>query len=133
MSALIEELKKEHSEIVAALNEIKELGILSGEGQAKLLSLKVSLLSHLKKEDEQFYPLLRKEAKNNKNLQYTLDLFPAYMEEMSRAVNEFFNKYPEGILDEELSHEFESLFIALDARIRKERDLLFTEFEKIIK
>ena len=33
MSILIEELKKEHSEILAALNEVKVLGILSKEGQ----------------------------------------------------------------------------------------------------
>ncbi len=39
MSILIEELKKEHSEILAELNEVKELGILSKEGQDKLLSL----------------------------------------------------------------------------------------------
>ncbi len=40
MSVLIEELKKEHSEIVAMLNEVKELGIPSKEGQAKLMSAK---------------------------------------------------------------------------------------------
>ncbi len=47
MSALIEELKREHSEILAILNEVKELGILYKEGQAKLMSIKVSLLEHL--------------------------------------------------------------------------------------
>ena len=47
MSALIEELKREHSEILAILNEVKELGILSKEGQAKLMSIKASLLEHL--------------------------------------------------------------------------------------
>ena len=35
MSALIEEFKREHSEIIATLKEVKELGILSREGQAK--------------------------------------------------------------------------------------------------
>ena len=47
MTILIEELKKEHSEIVAALNEVKKLGILSKEGQDKLMSLEASLLAHL--------------------------------------------------------------------------------------
>ncbi len=42
MSVLIEELKKEHSEIVATLKEVKELGISSKEGQAKLMTAKVS-------------------------------------------------------------------------------------------
>ena len=62
MSALIEELKREHAKIIAMLNEVKELGILSKEGQSRLMSAKKSLLAHLKKEDEQLYPVLRKEA-----------------------------------------------------------------------
>jgi len=60
MSILIEELKKEHSEIIATLNEVKELGILSKEGQDKLMSLEVSLLAHLGIEDDQLYPALKK-------------------------------------------------------------------------
>ncbi len=62
MSVLIEELEKEHSEIVATLNDVKELGISSIEGQAKLMFAKVSLLAHIKKEEEQFYPVLRRQA-----------------------------------------------------------------------
>ncbi len=40
MKALVEELMKEHSEILAILNEVKRLGILSKEGQVKLMSAK---------------------------------------------------------------------------------------------
>ncbi len=43
MSVLIEELKKEHSEIVATLNEVTELGISSTDGQANLMFAKVRL------------------------------------------------------------------------------------------
>ena len=35
MSTLIEELKKEHSEIIAILKEVKKLGIHSEEGRSK--------------------------------------------------------------------------------------------------
>ena len=52
MSALIEELKREHTKIIDMLNEVKELGILSKEGQARLMSAKKCLVEHLKKEDE---------------------------------------------------------------------------------
>jgi hypothetical protein len=68
MSVLTEELKREHSEIVAILNEVEGLDILSIEGQAKLLSAKERFLTHLKKEDEQLYQVLKKEAKDNKLL-----------------------------------------------------------------
>ena len=131
MSVLIEEFKKEHSEIIAALNEVEELGILSKEGQAKLMSIKAGLLAHLKKEDEQLYPVLKKEAKNNKQLESTLDLFAIDMEDVSRIVLEFFDKYSEGDLDMEFQRKFDSLFVALGARIRNEEKILYAEYEKM--
>ena len=63
MSELIEEFKRDHAEIMAILNEVKEFGILSKEGHAKLISIKEHLLAHLKKEDEKLYPALRKKRK----------------------------------------------------------------------
>ena len=131
MSALIAELKKDHSEIVAILKEVKELGILSKEGQAKLLSAKAHLLKHLNKEDEQLYPVLRKKAEENKQLQDALDLCAMDMENVSRAVQEFFDKYSRGVSGKELQKEFENLFVALDKRVRNEEDILYDEYDKI--
>ncbi len=129
MTVLIEELKKDHSEIVAILNEVKELGILSKEGQAKLLSAKAHLLTHLNKEDEQLYPVLRKKAEKNKQLQDALDLCVIDMENVSRVVQEFFDKYSRGVSGKELQKEFENLFVALDKRVRNEEDILYDEYE----
>ncbi len=66
MSALIEEFKREHSEIVDALKEVKALGILTKKGRAKLMSVKPILIEHLGKEDKKFYPVLLKAAEQNK-------------------------------------------------------------------
>jgi len=131
MTILIEELKKEHSEIVAALNEVKKLGILSKEGQDKLMSLEASLLAHLEMEDDQLYPALRKKAKHNKDLKNTLDLFIMDMENVSKIVRGFFDKYSEGVIDSAVPDEFESLFAAFRNRIRNEEDILYDEHEKI--
>jgi iron-sulfur cluster repair protein YtfE (RIC family) len=131
MSVLIEELKKDHSKIVATLKEVRELGLLSREGQTKLMSAKASLLAHLKKEDEQLYPALRKEAEHNNRLKGTLDLFAMDMENVSRVVQELFGKYSEGVVDEEFTTEFESFFTALNKRIRNEEDALYEEYEKM--
>ena len=46
MSALIEDFKREHSEIVEAFKEVKELGVLTKEGQAKFMSLAADVLKH---------------------------------------------------------------------------------------
>jgi len=52
MSALIEEFKKEHSGIIEAFKEVKELGVYTKEGHAKLSSLLPDFLDHLWNEDE---------------------------------------------------------------------------------
>ncbi len=131
MSALIEEFKREHSEILAILNEVEGLDLLSKEGQAKLMSVITILLEHLKKEDVKFYPVLYKVAEHNKNLKKVLDVFAMDMEKVSSVVQRFFDKYSEGVFDEEFPAEFESLFAALSARIRNEEDALYEEYEKI--
>ncbi len=131
MSALIEEFKREHAKIFDMLNEVKGLGILSKEGQAKLMFIKAHLLAHLKMEDEKLYPVLRKEAEDNERLKNTLDLFAMDMEKVSSVVQRFFDKYSEGEIDENFSIYFESLFAALSARIRNEEDALYKEYEGV--
>ena len=134
MSILIEELKKEHSEILAALNEVRELGILSKEGQEKLISLEVGLLAHLEMEDDQLYPALRKEAEHSNSIKDTLELFAIDMENVSKTVREFFEKYSEGFSGVELdklSEDFENLFSALTKRICNEEESLYEEYETL--
>jgi hypothetical protein len=133
MSALIEEFKKEHSEIIAILKEVKKLGIHSEEGRSKLMSAKEYLLKHLNKENEQLYPVLRKAAEHNKNLQNELDIFAIEPEYLSRVALEFFDKYSEGTTDKDFQINFESLFAALNARIRNEEESLYQEYETIKK
>lgn len=129
MTILIEELKKEHSEIIATLNEVKKLGILSKEGQDKLMSLESSLRAHLEMEDDQLYPALRKEAEHNKDLKNTLDLFEMDMENVSTIVREFFDKYSDEFSGKDLQEDFENLLTALSKRISNEEASLYEEYE----
>ncbi len=131
MSALIEGFKREHSEILAILNEVKELGILSKEGQAKLMSIKASLLEHLWNENERIYPVLWKEAEHNKDLKELLDLFAIEMEDVSKVVQKFFDKFYEGTIDRSYLDKFEAFFAAISKRIKNEEEILYDEYEKI--
>ncbi len=129
MSALIEEFKREHSEILAILNEAKELGILSKEGQSKLMSVKEILLEHLWNENERLYPVLWKEAEHNNDIKDVLDLFAVEMENVSIIVQEFFDKYYGGVIDEDFPREFERFFAAISKRIKDEEDILYDEYD----
>ena len=131
MSALIEEFKREHSGILAILNEVKKLGIHSPEGRSKLISAKEFLLEHLNKENEQLYPVLRKGAKHNKDLQNELDIFAIDPQYLTRVVHEFFDDYSGGDTDKDFQINFESLFASLNARIRNEEESLYHEYDDI--
>ncbi len=131
MSVLIERLKKEHAKIIVMLKDVKRLGILSKEGQTQLMLVKEKLLEHLKSEDELLYPVLIKEAEHNKELKNVLNLFAINPEYVSRVVSEFFDKYSGGNIDEDFSVNFESLFAAINARIRNEEEALYQEYETI--
>lgn len=131
MSLLIGELKKQHSEIFAELKEANDLGIVTNEGRDKLLSSKVDLLAHLKKEDEHLYPVLIKEAEKNKQMENVLDSFSCEMENISRSALKFFEKYSDGVIDSKYAETFETLYAAHSARMKNEESILFAEYEKI--
>jgi hypothetical protein len=114
MSALIEEFKKEHSGIIKAFQEVEELGILSKEGQAKLMFLTADLLSHLWNEDEQLYPILRKASEHNKKLKEILSFFVNGLGAIHEEMLEFFTKYSKGVIDNSFQREYERLFEALN-------------------
>ncbi len=134
MSILIEELKKEHSQILDSLKEVRELGILSYEGQDKLISLELGLLAHLEMEDDLLYPALRKEAEHSNSMKDILELFTIDMESVSKIVREFFEKYSEGFSGVELdklSEDFDNLFSVLTKRICDEEETLYEEYEAL--
>jgi hypothetical protein len=131
MPVLIEELKKEHLEIAAAFNEVNELGITSKEGRDKLLSAKSAILTHLRKEDEQLFPLLRKEAENNKGLKKILDLYAINLERIKIYAQKFFNEYSEKKSNIMFMGEYAALFADLNTRMKNEEKFLFEEYEKI--
>ena len=131
MSALIEEFEKEHFEIIEALKEVKELGVLTKEGQGKLMSIKATLLKHLKEEDERFYPVLRKEAEQNKKLEEVLEVFANDLESASRFVFGFFDRCDKGFPGANLSGDFEILFMVIRERMRNEENFLYDEYKML--
>ncbi len=131
MAELIEGLKKEHSKIIETLKEIEELGVFAKEGHAKLMYLKVSLLEHLRKEDEGLYPVLRKAAGYNMKLKETLEVFAKDFERVSEFVFGFFDKCDKGFLGTNLSRDFETFFMVIRNRMWNEENFLYGEYEKL--
>ena len=131
MSALIEGFKKEHSEIIEALKEVKELGVLTEEDQAKLMSEIVDLLKHLWSEDQWLYPVLLKASKHNKKLEEILSVFTNGLGGIHEEMLNFITKYSKGVKDNNFQRDYERLFEALSKRIEYEENVLFEEYNKL--
>ncbi|MBI5180191.1 MAG: hemerythrin domain-containing protein [Nitrospirae bacterium] len=133
MALLLNELKKEHSVIVNMLNKITELGIGSKDRQDILFSAKTGLLAHVKKEDANLYPALKKAAEKDESLRMMLDMFANDMNTISMAAFGFFDKYSQGNsgLELDFAVDLGRLLGLLELRIRKEENILYPEYEKI--
>ncbi len=128
MSNLIDELKNEHRMLLDILDQVRVLGISSTSGQEKFLSIRDLLISHMKKEDEQYYPALKRAAENNEALRVTLDYFARDMEVVSRRIMQVFDKYSRGGAEAEFSGDVKLLYMILRDRIRIEEDTLFRKY-----
>lgn len=132
MAKLIQDLKSEHAVMVNILNEV--IKVDSSKGRQKILSsAKTGILSHVKKEDAELYPVLKKAAEGNDNLKLILDMFAKDMDGIAKAAFGFFDKYSQGnsYLELDFAVDFGRLLGLLDLRIRKEENILYPEYEKI--
>ncbi len=127
---LIEHLKKDHIEIVDMLSQVKAVGIGSQEGKQKLFAAKSLLLNHLKKEDLELYPFLRKESEKDSDLHSTLEIFAKDMESISNKALSFFEKYSKDSNTIEFAKDFGNLVAILTNRIRQEEKTIYAEYEK---
>jgi len=128
MSNLIDELKNEHRIMLDVLDQVRQLGISSVTGQDKFLSIRDLLISHMRKEDERYYPALERAAETNETLKVTLDYFARDMEVVSRRAMKLFDKYARGGSETEFSGDVKLLYMMLRDRIQIEEDTLFKKY-----
>jgi hypothetical protein len=131
MSDLIESFKNEHKTLLEGLYQIKEMGVVSPEGRSRLFSLKDYLLVHLQKEDEFLYSALKAAARGNQRIARLLELFAQDLEEITDKAAQFFAKHSTEGPDLVFAGDFGELFGAIKGRIRREENILFTEFEQL--
>ncbi len=126
---MIEELKKEHTTILNTLKNIKELNINSKEYQKELLSARDNILTHIKKEYKELYPVLRKSAEFNSRLKEVFDAFDEDMEELSKYTIDFFEYiFAEAGIEKEF--ELEKFIETHNTRMLREEAVLFSGCEK---
>ncbi|MCP4254456.1 MAG: hypothetical protein GY775_13825 [Candidatus Scalindua sp.] len=123
---MFDEIKKEHTVIIDNLMNMKKLKIHTREGQLELLSTKNDILEHIKNEDKNFYPVLKKTAESDSRLRETLDAFDKDMAAISKYTLNFFESiFTEEGIDLELA--LEKFIDVHTTRIKREEAILYTK------
>jgi len=82
----------------------------------------------MKKEDEKYYPALKRAAENNKEIMIMLDYFIKDMEDVSKKAMFLFNKYSQGGDEADFTGDVKILYMTLKDRILTEEKTLFEKF-----
>ncbi len=127
---IIESLGQEHAQLMKALENIKKIGIGRTEGKKSLFLIKKNLLAHLEREDKEFYPILAKLAKKDENLKTTLEFFAKDMQEISKKVLDFFDKYSQESAGLVFAKDAGQIYAALYKRIAREEKILFAAYKQ---
>lgn len=132
MADLVNELQEEHNYIKELLEKIRAKGLTSEESRNELFRVKELLLSHIKKEDERLYPVLKEYAEKDDSFGETLKWYMDEMESISKKALDFFNKY-ENTNDDpvEFSKDIGEFIALLSQRIRKEEIVLFQKYKEV--
>lgn len=131
MTDYIKAWHKEHRQILEFLLQVVQHDIFSRAGQMKLQELKRLLEGHLKSEEQNFYPVLRKAAETNSELRRELFLFAADMDKIAAEAMAFFQKEESDPLGKDIPAEFGKVSAKIKSRVSREENILLPEFEKL--
>ena len=93
MADILDQLKEEHDRLIEAFKEIRDMGSLTQEAQARLFRARDLLLSHIEREDKELYPALRQVAERDAEVKALLDQLEGEMGDVSKAVSLFFTTH----------------------------------------
>ena len=131
MGKLTDELKGEHKVLLQEFEKIKQLGGFTPEGKSLLFNCKKILLSHLKKEDEQLYPVLKKAGIEDGTVMDLAEDYITEMKSISERAVKFFDTYERDDEDIDFAVAVEFLMGSLKNRISMEESILYKKFDEI--
>lgn len=126
MPGLINELKREHREILTLLRNVGELGVATPEGWQAMLEARGGLFDHLQKEDERLYPPLIEKAKEDAEVQVSMAFYDAHLKEIAGQLSGFYNRCEAPGVDREA--EFVKLVRFMRGRVMWEEEVLFPQY-----
>jgi len=131
MAMLCIALKRDHSVLLDMLDRASTFDTSADERRIELNTMKNKLVDHLKKEDEELYPVLLEAAKSDEQLQSKLNIFAHDMDKISQDVFNFVAKYSNYSNELDFAMDLGHIISILKTRIMKEEDVLLKEYNRI--
>jgi hypothetical protein len=131
MTNMIDELRTDHLDLSISFDGLGDIDVTSEAGKDSLRRVKAVFLAHMKRENDELYPALRDASFNNGKLQQTLDWFTKDFVRIFAVTILFLDKYAEGGTQREFEKAHNRLNKILNALLRQEENIIFTEYLKI--
>jgi iron-sulfur cluster repair protein YtfE (RIC family) len=133
MVPLLEELKAEHERISSHLRTVYNLGPSSPQARKELRAVRTLLLTHLHRENELLFPLVRKAYERDAAAKALLDTFVEEEDALADLLLQFFSKYDSAEVSSiQFARDFGSLWATISARMRREENRVFPMFAKLV-
>lgn len=132
MLDMVDELRLEHSSILISFGNLANLDLSCRDDRQYLLSLKSTLLDHLRRENDSIYPKLLDAAKNDAALKHTVNRYMGDLVRITTILVLFLEKYSKDDADESsFKREYSRLGTILHALFRIEEEVIFNEYLNI--
>lgn len=128
--ALVKELNGDHRTILGTVARIADIGSLTPETRTLLRETKERLVSHLGKEEREFYPAMRRLAETSPSIEAKLKIMNQEMESIAAAAMRFLDEYIAGGTQANFGQDFDAFRRALSERIQREEFALYCHFLK---
>lgn len=123
-SRLFDELRKGHAFMLAVVGRVREYGIGSEEGRESFLSAQTDLFEHLKKLDEELYPMLHNVAGADDGLKDVLEALRTEAADLLKMAGEIYGKFTSGRPVVEFLADFVAFINTLSESLEKEDRVL---------
>ena len=130
----IDKYMNEHASILIGLKKVIIYGLDTKQGQRALFEIKDDILSHMQSENDYLYPLLLEMSKNDEDTVFkeTLHDFVKDIQETTRVIQDFYNKYTYGSTGTNFLYDFRELFSILSKRINREEKIFYKKLKSFM-
>ncbi len=131
MPDLITTLEHEHKSIMTLLEKARGLGPNSPEGRKILGEATRLLMQHMKRDDEEVFPVLERAADSNGAVKEALRWFVVHRTISAEAVSAVCERLQSPASEFEYAKDFGSLMAIVTNRLQREESILYPVFRQV--